>query len=134
MDREKIEQGVRLILEGVGEDLNREGLLDTPGRVARMYEEILSGMDEDPSKLFVRTFGEDHREMVLVKDIPIYSICEHHLAPFYGVAHVAYLPGKWSNLWYLQIGTIGRRLCQAPAGSGALGITDCGYAGQAAGA
>ncbi|NLG10465.1 MAG: GTP cyclohydrolase I FolE [Coriobacteriaceae bacterium] len=94
MDREKIEQGVRLILEGVGEDLNREGLLDTPGRVARMYEEILSGMDEDPSKLFERTFGEDHREMVLVKDIPIYSICEHHLAPFYGVAHVAYLPGK----------------------------------------
>ncbi len=94
MDRENIEHGVRPILEGVGEDLNREGLLDTPGRVARMYEEILSGMDEDPSKLFERTFGEDHREMVLVKDIPIYSICEHHLAPFYGVAHVAYLPGK----------------------------------------
>lgn len=94
MDQRKIEQGVRLILEGVGEDLNREGLLDTPERVARMYEEILAGMSEDPSKLFERTFGEDHREMVLVKDIPVYSICEHHLAPFYGVAHVAYLPGK----------------------------------------
>ncbi len=94
MDQEKIEQGVRLILEGVGEDLNREGLIDTPARVARMYAEVLAGMNEDPAKLFERTFGEDHREMVLVKDIPIYSICEHHLAPFFGVAHVAYLPGR----------------------------------------
>jgi len=94
MDQEKIEQGVRLILEGVGEDLNREGLIETPARVARMYAEVLAGMNEDPAKLFERTFGEDHREMVLVKDIPIYSICEHHLAPFFGVAHVAYLPGR----------------------------------------
>lgn len=92
MDRAKIEQGVRLILEGVGEDPNREGLLETPARVARMYEEILNGMDKDPAELFVKKFNEGHQEMVLVHDIPVYSICEHHLVPFYGVAHVAYLP------------------------------------------
>lgn len=94
MDHEKIVQGVRLILEGVGEDPEREGLLDTPERVARMYEEVLAGMQQDPAELFKQTFAENYREMVLVKDIPLYSICEHHLAPFLGVAHVAYLPGK----------------------------------------
>ncbi|MHB8840801.1 MAG: GTP cyclohydrolase I FolE [Candidatus Aquicultor sp.] len=93
MDREKIEQGVRLILEGVGEDLNREGLRDTPRRVASMYEEILGGMDQDAVEILNVTFGEDHDEMIIVKDIPIYSMCEHHLMPFIGKAHVAYIPG-----------------------------------------
>ena len=93
MDHEKIEQGVRLILEGVGEDINREGLKDTPARVARMYEEIFAGMTQDPSELFVQSFGENHHEMVLVRDIPIFSTCEHHLVPFHGMAHVGYLPG-----------------------------------------
>ena len=92
MDTAKIEEGVRLILEGVGEDPDREGLRETPARVARMYEEILSGLHEDPGELFVKKFNEGHQEMVLVHDIPIYSICEHHLVPFYGVAHVAYVP------------------------------------------
>lgn len=94
MEREKIEQGVRLILEGVGEDLNREGLRDTPRRVAAMYEEILSGMNQDAIKLLGVTFGEDHDEMIMVKDIPIHSVCEHHLMPFIGKAHVAYIPGE----------------------------------------
>lgn len=94
VDREKIEQGVRMILEGVGEDPNRDGLLDTPSRVARMYEEILAGLTQDPSELFVKSFDEGHQEMVLVHDIPVYSICEHHLVPFYGVAHVAYIPNE----------------------------------------
>mgnify|MGYP000756837641 FL=1 len=92
MDTAKIEEGVRLILEGVGEDPDREGLRETPARVARMYEEILAGLHEDPTELFVKKFNEGHQEMVLVHDIPIYSICEHHLVPFYGVAHVAYVP------------------------------------------
>ena len=90
MDHAKIEEGVRLILEGVGEDPNRPGLLDTPARVARMYEEILAGMSQDPAELF----DEGHQEMVIVHDIPVYSICEHHLVPFYGVAHVAYIPNQ----------------------------------------
>jgi GTP cyclohydrolase I len=94
MDSSKIEQGVRLILEGVGEDPDREGLLDTPRRVARMYEEIFSGLDADPTELFEKSFGENHTEMVLVKDIPFYSMCEHHLVPFFGMAHVAYIPGR----------------------------------------
>jgi GTP cyclohydrolase I len=94
MDRAKIEQGVRLILEGVGEDPTREGLLETPKRVAAMYEEVLAGMTQDPAELFAKSFGEHHHELVLVKDIPLYSICEHHLAPFLGVVHVGYIPGK----------------------------------------
>lgn len=93
MDTAKIEQGVRLILEGVGEDSTREGLLDTPARVARMYEEVFAGLSEAPAPLFEKSFGENHSEMVLVKDIPFYSVCEHHLVPFFGMAHLGYLPG-----------------------------------------
>lgn len=94
MDRGKIEQGVRLILEGVGEDPAREGLLDTPARVARMYEEVFAGLTETPAPLFEKRFGENYNELVLVKDISFYSVCEHHLVPFFGVAHVGYLPGQ----------------------------------------
>ncbi|MCL2883721.1 MAG: GTP cyclohydrolase I FolE [Coriobacteriia bacterium] len=93
MDTEKIEAGVRMILEGVGEDITREGLLDTPSRVARMYEELFSGLGQDPSVFFDKSFAEQHRELVLLKDIPLYSVCEHHLVPFHGVAHVGYVPG-----------------------------------------
>jgi GTP cyclohydrolase I len=97
---EKIEQAVRLILEAIGEDPTREGLLDTPKRVAKMYGEVFSGLKEDPSEHFKTIFGEDHEELVLVKDIPFYSMCEHHLVPFYGKAHVAYIPkgGKVTGL------------------------------------
>lgn len=94
MDKVKIEEGVRLILEGIGEDPNREGLLKTPARVAKMYEEICAGLEENPSRHFETTFDEGHEEMVLVRDIPFYSICEHHLVPFFGLAHIAYIPAK----------------------------------------
>ena len=92
MDKTKIEEGVRLILEGVGEDPDREGLRETPARVARMYEEVFAGLSENPARHFEVTFDEHHEEMVLVKDIPFYSMCEHHLVPFFGKAHVAYIP------------------------------------------
>lgn len=91
-DRKKIEEGVRLILEGIGEDINREGLVETPERVARMYEEIYSGIDESPKEHLQKTFSCDNNEPVIEKDITFYSNCEHHLAPFFGKAHVAYVP------------------------------------------
>ncbi len=92
MDMAKIEEGVHLILEGVGEDPDREGLVKTPARVAKLYAECFSGLYEDPAEFFETTFDEHHEEMVLVRDIPFYSMCEHHLAPFFGKAHVAYIP------------------------------------------
>lgn len=87
-------QGVRLILEGIGEDLSREGLLDTPTRVADMYGEIFEGIAKDPKEVLQVVFSEDHDEIVMVKDIPFYSVCEHHLMPFFGQAHVAYIPSE----------------------------------------
>ncbi|MDQ0232955.1 GTP cyclohydrolase I FolE [Metabacillus malikii] len=100
VDIKKIEQAVVQILEAIGEDPSREGLLDTPKRVAKMYEEVFSGLNEDPTEHFKTVFGEDHEELVLVKDIPFYSMCEHHLVPFFGQAHVAYIPkgGKVTGL------------------------------------
>ncbi len=93
VDLERIAVAVREILEAVGEDPNRDGLLDTPRRVARMYAEIFAGLHEDPSQHLKVTFEADHDEMVMVRDIPLYSACEHHLVPFHGHAHVAYIPG-----------------------------------------
>ncbi|GIN60735.1 GTP cyclohydrolase 1 [Robertmurraya siralis] len=92
VNRAQIEEAVRLILEAVGDDPNREGVLDTPKRVAKMYEEVFQGIHQDPREYFETIFSEDHEELVLVKDIPFYSMCEHHLVPFYGKAHVAYIP------------------------------------------
>ncbi len=92
VDHDKLQQAVRMMLEAVGEDPNREGLIDTPKRVAKMYEEMFSGLHEDPAEHLKTVFGEDHEELVLVKDIPFYSMCEHHLVPFFGKAHIAYLP------------------------------------------
>lgn len=92
INRTQIEEAVRLILEAIGENPNREGLLDTPKRVAKMYEEVFSGLNDDPKQYFDTIFSENHEEVVLVKDIPFYSMCEHHLVPFFGKAHVAYLP------------------------------------------
>lgn len=82
VNKEQIEQAVRQILEAIGEDPNREGLLDTPKRVAKMYAEVFSGLNEDPKEHFQTIFGEDHEELVLVKDIAFHSMCEHHLVPF----------------------------------------------------
>ena len=92
MDSEKIKEGVRLILDGVGEDVEREGLLETPDRVARMYEEIFAGMYQDAAEPLSKRFHVAGNEMVLEKDIVFYSTCEHHLMPFYGKAHIAYIP------------------------------------------
>lgn len=94
MDQKKIEAGIKLLLEGIGDDPSREGLRDTPARVARMYAEIFHGLEENPDQHLQVLFTENHEEMVLVKDIPLYSMCEHHLLPFYGKAHVAYVPRK----------------------------------------
>ncbi|HON56373.1 MAG TPA: GTP cyclohydrolase I FolE [bacterium] len=92
MDTEKIKQGVRLILEGIGEDLEREGLKETPDRVARMYLDVFSGLKKEPEKVFKIFKEEKHEELVMVKDIPFFSFCEHHLLPFIGSASVAYIP------------------------------------------
>ena len=91
-DSKKIEQGVRMILEGIGEDPDREGLQKTPERVADFYSELTEGMRTDPKSQIVPLPGDSHDEMVLVKDISIASVCEHHLAPFVGKCHIAYIP------------------------------------------
>ena len=92
MDHEKIETAVRMILEAVGEDPDREGLQGTPRRIADMYEEILAGIGRDPRPFLAVTFQEQHKEMVVLRDIPLYSLCEHHMLPFHGMAHIGYIP------------------------------------------
>jgi len=98
VDIERLEKAVREILLAIGEDPERDGLLRTPRRVAEMYGEIFSGLHEDPSRHLIVTFEANHDEMVLVRDIALYSMCEHHLAPFHGRAHVAYIPGDDGRL------------------------------------
>lgn len=92
IDQEKIKQAVQLLLEGIGEDAGRKGLAETPERIARMYEEIYSGYEEDAQVHLRKTFQAENNEMVLEKDITFYSTCEHHLLPFYGKVHIAYIP------------------------------------------
>ncbi|RSL33472.1 GTP cyclohydrolase I FolE [Salibacterium salarium] len=92
VNHDKIQEAVKLILEAVGEDPDRNGLIDTPKRVAKMYEEVFQGLHEDEAEHLKTVFGENHEELVLVRDIPFYSMCEHHLVPFYGKAHVGYIP------------------------------------------
>lgn len=93
-DQERAEAAVRELLIAVGEDPEREGLADTPARVARAYREVFAGLFTEPDEVLNTTFDESHRELVLVRDIPMYSTCEHHLVSFHGVAHVGYIPGK----------------------------------------
>jgi GTP cyclohydrolase I len=114
-DAEKIEDGVRLILEGVGENPDRDGLKETPRRVAGMYEEILNGVGQDPTPLVTVVPGADFDEMIMVKDIPLQSLCEHHLLPFNGKAHVAYIPNKQGEITGLSkiarvVDTLSKRL------------------------
>lgn len=92
MDKEKIMEGVRLILDGIGEDINREGLLETPDRIARMYEELAAGYTDDAAKHLAKRFHVDNNDMVVEKDIHFYSFCEHHMLPFYGTVAIAYIP------------------------------------------
>src|SRR5439155_17787914 len=94
VDRERVRRAVREMLEAVGEDADREGLVNTPGRVAEMYDEILAGMGSTPERHLAVVFDEGHDEIVIARAIPIYSLCEHHMMPFHGVAHVAYLPNE----------------------------------------
>ncbi|QDZ41976.1 GTP cyclohydrolase I FolE [Corynebacterium sp. sy039] len=93
-DRARAEAAIRELLIAVGENPDRDGLQETPARVARAYEEVFAGLRVDPTTVLEKTFAEDHRELVLVRDIPIYSTCEHHLVPFFGKAHIGYIPGE----------------------------------------
>lgn len=92
VDEKKVKEAISLLLEGIGEDVNREGLKDTPDRIARMYTEILAGNDDDAGVHLSKRFYVENNEMVLEKDIVFYSMCEHHMMPFYGKAHIAYIP------------------------------------------
>lgn len=92
VDKQKVEQAIRLLLEGIGEDITREGLIDTPDRIARMCEEIYGGLDQEADHHLLKQFPVENNEIVLEKNITFYSMCEHHLMPFYGRAHVAYIP------------------------------------------
>ena len=92
MDADKIREGVKLILEGIGEDVTREGLVETPDRIARMYEEVFSGLGKDAEEILSKTFEVENNDLVIEKDITYFSMCEHHIIPFYGKAHIAYIP------------------------------------------
>jgi GTP cyclohydrolase I len=94
IDRVKIEQAVTMIIEAIGDDPKRHGLKETPRRVADMYAEIFAGQGVDASRVLKVLIGEQHDEMVLIRDVPFYSVCEHHLLPFFGMVHLAYIPGK----------------------------------------
>ena len=120
VDKAKVEQAIRLLLEGIGENPDREGLKDTPDRIARMCTEIYGGLDEEADQHLLKQFQVENNEMVLEKDITFYSMCEHHLMPFYGKAHIAYIPnGKVTGLSKLPYC---RRLCKKTADPG---TTDC---------
>ncbi len=93
IDQEKVKEAVRLLLKGIGEDTGREGLIETPDRIARMYGEICGGMEMDVKEILSKTFVTEKTEMVLEKDIVFYSMCEHHMLPFFGKVHIAYIPG-----------------------------------------
>ncbi|KKN07849.1 hypothetical protein LCGC14_1062740 [marine sediment metagenome] len=112
MDLKKIARGVKLILEGVGEEPERPGLKDTPQRVARMFSEILGGLKENPAKQLQAIQSEKHDEMVLIKNIPLYSMCEHHLLPFAGVAHIAYIPKAGRIVGLSKIARVVDILCR----------------------
>ena len=94
IDEKKIKEAVKMLIEAIGEDPKRPGLVETPRRVAEMYSELFAGIGKDPKEELNMGFEEGHREMVIVRDIPFHSMCEHHLLPFYGVAHVGYIPNK----------------------------------------
>jgi GTP cyclohydrolase I len=114
MDRKKIEKGVRLILEGIGEDIERAGLKDTPRRIADLYEEIFAGLEPSSEELLIPIEGEKHDEMVLLKDIPFYSVCEHHLLPFIGKAHVAYIPSGGKIVGLSKLAKVLEHLAKRP--------------------
>ncbi len=114
MDKERIKAAVREILTAIGEDPDREGLQETPNRVADMYEEIFAGLNKDP-RADIKVFQEEnHEEMIMVKDIPLYSVCEHHLLPFIGVAHVVYIPKKGKIMGLSKVARVVDTLAKKP--------------------
>jgi len=114
MDLKKIEKGVKLILEGVGEDAGRPGLKDTPKRVADFYREVFAGLETPTDGLLEPISGETHDEMVLIKDIPFFSVCEHHLTPFFGKAHIAYVPSEGKIVGLSKLATALEILAKRP--------------------
>lgn len=114
MDLEKIEAGVRLILEGIGEKADRPGLQGTPRRVALMFEEICAGLHQDAREVLQVIPAENHDEMVIVKDIPLYSLCEHHLVPFMGVAHIAYIPREGRIVGLSKLARVADMMAKKP--------------------
>ncbi|RQD78379.1 MAG: GTP cyclohydrolase I FolE [Candidatus Syntrophonatronum acetioxidans] len=115
IDQEKIEEAIKMILEAIGEDPTREGLVETPKRVGKMYAEMFEGLHEDPRGHLKKCFTEDeHDEMILVRDISIYSMCEHHLLPFYGKAHVAYIPAHGRITGLSKIARVVENIARRP--------------------
>jgi GTP cyclohydrolase I len=114
MDLKKIEKGVRLILEGVGEDVDRPGIKDTPKRVADFYREVFAGLETPTDGILEPISGETHDEMVLIKDIPFFSVCEHHLTPFFGKAHIAYVPSEGKIVGLSKLATALEILAKRP--------------------
>ena len=114
MDLDKIAQGVRLILEGIGEDLQRPGIEETPERVARMYAEICGGLYQDPKEHIKIVPAETHEEVILVKDISIFSLCEHHLVPFFGTAHIAYIPDQGRIIGLSKLARVAETFARRP--------------------
>jgi hypothetical protein len=125
VDQPRIERAVREILLALGEDPERDGLADTPARVARMYAEQFAGLRQRPEEVLTTVFDSEHDEIVLVRDIEVYSMCEHHLVPFFGKAHIGYIPNdKGRDHRPVQARQAGRRLRQATAGAGADDLPD----------
>ena len=131
VDQPRIEAAVREILLAIGEDPDRDGLQQTPARVARAYAEFFSGLHQDAGEILGTTFDIAHSEMVLVKDIPFYSTCEHHLVPFHGVAHVGYIPGRRQGDRSEQARPRGGYVRSPPAGAGASDYAGGGGSGGA---
>jgi GTP cyclohydrolase I len=115
IDTDKIEVAVKMILEAIGEDINREGILETPKRVAKMYKEVFQGLGQNPSEHLLKIFNENHEELVLVKEIPFYSMCEHHLVPFFfGSAHIGYIPNNGKVTGLSKLARALETICKRP--------------------
>ncbi len=120
IDKDKIIEGVRLILEGIGEDITREGLVHTPQRIADFYEETFSGVGVDPKQEVTLYTAENRDELIIIRDIPFYSMCEHHLLPFFGKAHVAYIPGDNKITGFSHLARVIEILARRPTTQEAL--------------
>ena len=126
IDKQRVEAAVKELLSAIGEDVDREGLLETPKRVANMYEEIFAGLDDDPKK-YLKIFNvpEQEQELVIVRDIPMYSVCEHHLLPFVGVAHIAYIPKNGKIIGLSKFARIVSCFAKKATGSGEIDNRNC---------